>query len=67
MNVDEHQRCENCGRYDDPGCMEYRHGLGEAKRALGEMDGRAARHSVKLPPVEIVAWCPAFWRRGRAF
>lgn len=65
MRMALHQRCERCDREHDTGCEEFRRTLAEVDKALSEGETRAVRHAVKLPPVELSAWCPAFWRKGR--
>ena len=65
MRLALHQRCDRCDSENEPGCAELRHTLAEVEKVLAEGEGRALRHKVKLPPVELSAWCPAFWRKGR--
>ena len=65
MQLERHQRCERCQFEKEAGCVEMRHIWTEVDKALAEGAGRAARHRLKMPEAELIAWCPNFWRRGR--
>ena len=65
MRIALHQRCDRCDRENDPGCEELRRTLGEVDKVLAASGVRAGQYGLRLPPVELSAWCPAFWRKGR--
>ncbi len=65
MRFVQQQRCDRCDAEKDAGCDEYRRVMAEVDKALAEGECRATRHGLRLPPVQLTAWCAAFWRKGR--
>lgn len=65
MKLQRNCRCSLCHRAYDIGCQEIERAMNEVDKVLSEVDCRAVRHEICLPPVEFYVRIPCWYSEAK--